>query len=501
MKKYWSAIILAIFAVASRFVFLGLRPFDGDEGIILKIAQSANFDALIKAVANDVHPPIYHILEFLTFKVLPLNEFSARLVSALAGVIAIYFIYLFFRKISSEKMAFAVALLSVINPILTYHFAEARPYGLLTLFVFAQLYFFLKIKDHQTAKSEDGSDLFWFSVFSILMALTQYISFAIFVGEVFYLFLCEGRHKINWKKTLSGIITLAVFVLFWGKIFINQLQGRTAEQSQALNLKDNAVGLFNALYRFLAGRLFLDLDPSFSKNLEFMKNDPLKFIIFVLSVIVPIALFIWGIIALYQKKRHNFWLVIIVFAPVIIAALLSSEIGPRSVRYLLFLAPFAVYIVLKVFETRSTFLKSALFTVFIIIYLAAFFNGMYPERQKPGVNSIARFLKQNATARDSVLAVGGYGGGESFILNYYLGDKNGLQVDDLYGDYQVGNLSKVKERQIPDEIKKLKEAAPDKSVYMYDLTYTFDENTASMPFQKYDLGKDKENKALVLYKF
>jgi 4-amino-4-deoxy-L-arabinose transferase-like glycosyltransferase len=502
VKKNFNFLVVFLISIVVRFWFLGLRPFDGDEGIILKIAKSDSFSALIKAISQDVHPPFYHILEYFSLKILPLSEFSARFVSALAGLVAVYFIYLLFKKISSEKTALAVALLSTINPALSYHFAEVRPYGVLALLVFAQIYFFLKIKDHSTAKSEDGSDLFWFTVTSFLMIMTQYISFAILIGEVFHLLICEGRHKINYKKIISGIIILGLFALTWGNTFANQLKGRMGEQSQALNLKENVMGLFNAIYRFFSGRMFLDLDPSISKNVEFFKSQPTEFFIFILSLIIPLILFVWGIIILYKRQRENFWLIFFIFSPVIIAALLSSEIGPRSVRYLLFLVPFCLYIVLEVIEQKQTIFKNVLFTLFIFIYIASFMHGFYIERKKPGVNKIAEYITLNAKSPDQILVSGGFGGGERLILEYYLKDNaKSYKIYDLYGDYKVGNLSEIKERKPAEEIKKLKAADSNKNLWYYDFTYNFKETDLSLPFVKVDLGKDKENKDLIVYKF
>jgi len=87
-QDFLIAIFLFLGALISRFVFLGLRPFDGDEGVVIKMAQAADFSELIKAVSNDVHPPLYHFLEFVNLKALPLNEFNARALNAFCGALA-----------------------------------------------------------------------------------------------------------------------------------------------------------------------------------------------------------------------------------------------------------------------------------------------------------------------------------------------------------------------------------------------------------------------------
>ena len=90
---------LFLLALIARLLFLGSRPFDGDEGVIIKMAQSANLTALFSAVSKDVHPPLYHLLEFASLKILPFNEFNARLLSALFGTLTIVAVYFVFRKI------------------------------------------------------------------------------------------------------------------------------------------------------------------------------------------------------------------------------------------------------------------------------------------------------------------------------------------------------------------------------------------------------------------
>lgn len=496
LESRFGLAVLLFFSVLARFSFLGLRPLEGDEGIIIKIAKSETLRGLIDNVSKDVHPPLYHAAEFVSFKLFPVSEFSARFLSAFCGVFAAYFIYLLFSRLANRKVAFWVSALSIINPVLTYHFAEVRPYGLLVMLVFAQLYLFAKLLDKQKY-----SDLLWFFVLSSLLILTQYISFALLAGEFLYI-LISSRKSLRLATVLSGLGSVVVFIVFWGRAFLNQIQGRSLEQSQILNIRQNAIGLFNAFYRFLSGRLFLDLDPSISKNLAFLKAEPVLFLIFVLSILAGLSLLIWGVINLYKQNRKNFWFIIIVFAPLLLSALLSSEIGPRASRYLLFLAPFCLYIIVELMSNKKSLIKNLVFSIFIVLYIASFIHGIWFERKKPGVNAIANYLQANANSGDSILIRGGFGGGEELVLRYYLGGQaDDLKINDLYGDYQVGNLNVIKSRDPLKQISELQDANVGKNVWFYDMTYAFEDKTTDVPFVKIDLGKDKENKELLLYKF
>lgn len=494
MKKTGIIFLLLLLAAIARLAFLGLRPFDGDEGVILLAARAANLGALIGAAARDVQPPLLHILEFFTLKIFPFNEFSARLVPALAGILVIAPIYFVFEKLSNKTTAFWVALASVFSAVLGYHSAELRPYGLFTLIFFCQFYFYLKVLEEKKRSS-----IFLFSLFTYLLIMTAYIGFIMVLGEFLYVIL-RKRKAANWTNAISTIAPVVIFGLLWGKTFLNQVVGRAGEQSQALNLKANFSGLINALYRFGAGRLFLDLDLSVSKNIAFLKSSPILFVVFVISVLVPIALIILGLNTLYRKNKEVLYLLILLFAPIILAAAVSSEIGPRCARYLSFMAPFYLFIIINyLLDEKRRIFKFSFAAIFASIYLSSFVNQVYFERDKPGVDVIAEYLRANAQTGDALIIVGGYGGGEELVLRHYLQDTaDRLRIYDIYGDYSVGNLDKVKARK-PDEFA-LKAFGESGRVWLYDFTYRVKaEDFAPNSVKTVSFDRDKENKEIILY--
>ena len=493
-KNYWPVLSLIVLAVTARFLFLGLRPFDGDEGIIIKIAQSDSLKDLWAAVGNDVHPPLFHFLEYLLLGKFALSEISARFVPAVAGALTPLFVYLLFKKLISSKIALGVAVLTLFSATLSYQAAEARPYALLTLIFVAQLYFLL-----QTLTQRRWGQTVIFAFLTLLLVLTQYIGFIVIFGEGLYLLL-RRRSALGATNIGAVVAALGLFALLWGERFIHQLAGRAGEQSQALNLKDNLIGLTNAFYRFGAGRLFLDLDPSISYNLDFLKGTPWLFLFFLLTIFIPLALIVRGTIVSYRVNRETFWLVVILAAPLVLAALASSEVGPRATRYLSFLAPFYYYFIAMGFLGVKNRIFWPLAITFGIIFAGVFAHSIYFERRKAGANEIARYLNQAAQPNNAVVIRGGFGGGEKLILRYYLGKtKDKFNLYDLYEDYQVGNLMSIKSRQPIAEVTRLKQ---DQTVWFYDLTYeNSDWCVEKSPCEAVKLGKDKENKELVLYKF
>lgn len=483
-----------VIAAVSRLAFLGLRPFDGDEGIILKISTNSNLGTVLDGVANDVHPPLYHILQYFDLKLFGTNELGARVLSALCGIAVIYVLFIFFKKLSSEKIAFWVTLLSIFSAVLAYHAAEIRPYALFTLIFFSQLYLFILMLEKKR---------FWvtfnFCILSVLMIMTQYLGFIVLLGEGIYL-LFDFKRYFKAKNIVALIVPVALFVLFWGGSFYHQLLGRVGEQSQSLSLKDNIIGLISAIYRFGAGRLFLDLKEGMSNLTSQAKTEPVIMLVFILSAVIPVLLLVLGMYKAAKKHDRIFSLFLAIAAPLILAALLSSEIGPRAVRYLSFLAPFYLYFIIFGYLRAKNFYLKGLYVFFALIFTAAYINGAYFERKKAGINTIAAYLNLNAQAGDAVLVRGGYGGGEEWVLRFYLGEgQNKFKIYDIYGDYSVGNLRTLKARQVEDKITLLKENAP--TVWFYDMTYTF--KTSDVGYQAFQIpiGEDKEDKEIVLYKF
>lgn len=487
-QKY--QLLLIIFgALVMRIIYLGLRPLDGDEGVVIKIANSPDLSSLLTNVAKDVHPPLFHLLQFIFQKILPQTEFGFRLLPALLGVGTIYFIYLFFKEISNYKTALFVSLLSIFSPILSYHSSEVRPYPLLALLFFISLYLLVK-----ALRNNKTTDWIWYGIVSTLMLLTQYIGFIIIIAELIYV-LIYWRGQI-WRATQASAFSLVVFYLIWGGQFIAQVLGRVGEQSQTLNIKTNIIGLVNFIYRLGAGRLFLDLNPSPSGQIEFLKSAPLLYFIFILSFLVPLVLFTIGVKCILKGKKESKALFVVPLILILVSTF-SSEIGPKLVRYYLFLAPFYAFVIVSAAEQKSKVIRE-LTMIFLIIYASAFVNGIYFERARPGVNKIAEYISSDTKEGGKILVKGGFGGGESYILKYYLDNPEKYEIVDFFAGYKAGNLTTLKDKKTADFIRENQDAHP---LYFYDMTYEKWDLNGLKTSKTINLGIDKEGKSLMLYKF
>lgn len=108
------------------------RPYWSDELASVHVAGASSWGEMLHLSRTvDLNPPLFYVLERLSFRVFGQEEFAGRLPSVLSFAVAVGCIFLFLRR--RVPLAFAVfgALLPLCNEEVSYYAAEARPYALL----------------------------------------------------------------------------------------------------------------------------------------------------------------------------------------------------------------------------------------------------------------------------------------------------------------------------------------------------------------------------------
>lgn len=490
--------LILILSAFLRFAGIGTRPFDGDEGVILKVVYNSWGD-LITQATKDVHPPLFHILLKPFLDWFGIYQWSGRLLPALLGIVLIYLVYQLSRKLFNKSNLLAVtsAFFIAISSYLIYPSQEIRMYMLFAVLVTISYYFFWilvsgrKVKETIWSKYSLG-----YILSSTLMIYTQYIGFVILFSQLCYIIFACCKSKDFFKKIIEWFVYwLSVIILFLPQIktLLLQFSARVSEQSQSISVGANIKGLAGAFYRFGSGRLFLDLTPVAIKNL--LSDNPWLFIGFLITLIIPLILFIKGLIICYKKFRIQFWFIVIPIIIAVILTIFSSEIGSRANRYLIYLFPF--YIILLSLASldywKNKWLR-ILPIIFVLINLTGLYHHYFVENKAPGVNTISEFIYDNYKDGDVVLIRGGFGGGEEFVFNYYWSEPRlDIPVVDMLGNYQAGNLAELKAVNPQDKAIELLQNY--QRVWFYDLTYS----NYQIIGQKHNLGKDKENKDLIIW--
>lgn len=464
---------------------LKTRPFDGDEGLTILIANN-NWPDLVARAARDVQPPFYYSLVkfFIPFSI---NEWTARILSALAGIALIYAVYILARKFTNKKIALIALLLTAISPYLIYPSQEARMYSLLVLLATCSYYFFYKLIKSQSAKFAIG-----YIMFTALAIYTQYLGFIIIASQILYLIIFYRKIITKWKTWFFSYLLIGILFLPQVQTMLTQFSARLAEKSHAFSL-ENIKGAIGAFYHFGVGRLFLDVNYSTLKLL--ISDNPLMFFVLIVSFIVPIGLFTLGLYNFYKQDKQKTWFLLFPIIVALAAAVLSTEIGARSSRYLIYIYPFyLLFVSVGIFSIWKKWLGKTIFVLFISINLGGLFTHYTRDIKAPGVNEIARFFTQNYQQDDAILLEGSFGGGDQWVLNYYLENDPKYKIYDMIGDYSVGQLAHFKTIKPEDKIKELLQN--NNRVFFYDMTYETDNIPNAI---KHTLGYDKEKKELIVW--
>lgn len=483
-------LLIMLFTFVSRFFGLGKRSFDGDEGIIALISQS-NWNEFFVRAGNDVHPPLFHIFVKLSMY-FAINEWTLRLTSAIAGIVFIYLIYLFVKKIFNQNIALLASFLSAISSYLLYPAQEVRMYALFALFALGSYYFFIKLLDKINFSNSCG-----YIIFSISCLYTQYLGFVIIVGQLAYLIFFKKDFFKQFKSWFLVYISIIISFLPQLSTLLNQSKSRLVEQSQAISLGTNIKGLIGAIYRFSAGRLFLDLNPVSIK--ELIVNHPILGVIFLLSFIVPVVFFLIGLRSCYKNYKKNFWFIVVPIIIAIIISLISTNIGSHASRYLIYIYPFFICLIaLGINAIWRTLTGKILVVILIVINIYSLYSYYSRDIVSPGANAIAQYISSNTKKGDAILLRGGFGGGEKWSLQYYLQklsiSDSQLPIFDMFESYTPGNLAQLKLVKPQDKIKEILNQY--NRVLFYDMTY---ETSDIVNAKKNILGYDKEGKPLIIW--
>jgi len=210
-------------------------------------ANSAN-DVIQRSVQTQGQSPFYFLLEYYILKLIPISEFSLRLLSLVVSLLSIYIIYefgtIFFSRNFSmnEKTLFSrepkqkihtkgilsasaifLAILFIIDPVHIYYAQEARPYALATFFALLSQLFFIKLFIPEESHLKRIFNYSFFVLFSTLICYAHYIFGVILILQNIWvislilktiIFEKSSDNKISTHKTIQWLsLQFAIFIL------------------------------------------------------------------------------------------------------------------------------------------------------------------------------------------------------------------------------------------------------------------------------------------------
>lgn len=124
-------VLLAVLGLATalRLPYLARTSLWYDEAVTWSQSRGS-LGHLFTSVAADNYPPLHNLMLWLTMPVIGESEWALRIPSVIAGVVAVWFLYLLGKEIFDRQTGLLAAVLLCISPFHIWFSTEARMYAI-----------------------------------------------------------------------------------------------------------------------------------------------------------------------------------------------------------------------------------------------------------------------------------------------------------------------------------------------------------------------------------
>ncbi len=312
---------------------------------------------LISISVNDTNPPLHMIILHFWIKVFGSGEYAVRLLSVVAGVATVFFVFKIGEKIFNNKtLIYLATIFASVNPLLVIYSQEARSYSLLTALSTALIYLTLKLE-------KKFINYVLFSLTAVLGLYTHNIFLIILIVITAYILLNVIRSKElsiskeKFQKLIAAYLLIGLLYIPWLIVFVKQLATVGSDEfwlkyEPMKNFKDTMYWMFTGQY-FETGGFF---------------NSIAEKSILILSFIFLIK----GFYREFKEIEKKIPLLTFFIVGIIITVATYSLKTPLFyIRYLVFLAPAVILLATKgvYFEKKNKlkFLEVGVFIILLII--------------------------------------------------------------------------------------------------------------------------------------
>lgn len=414
---------LAPFAIV--LLGLGLRLFrlDGqsfwyDEAIQVSLSSKGIRKSMINVAQGAENcPPLSHGFFGIWLKFGD-SDFWVRLLPALVGVIAIYYMYLLALRLAGRKIALTAAFLLAISPFHLWYSQEARPYSFLVLFSIAGMYYFLTSIETNSRWSRfmyvcSTVGALYMHPFAVFTIATQFLYVLLYVRQ---------PRTAMWARVLDVSIPMLLYVPWI--LHMLTIADRAAGY-------EKPVGLASLLYAFYTFSLGFSVGPSLP---ELHVNTSVRAFFPYLKVILPFAavyafLSIKGIVAgKCSPSRVRMLLLMWLIIPIIGGYVLTLCTQVTfNVRYIsTSVVPYLTIVALGIASLgRVRWHAVALAAVTICCGYSLRNYYFDPTYYKEDIRGAAAYIDRTARANDAVMAVD-----IRTFVRYYRGAAPLVNLDD-----------------------------------------------------------------------
>ena len=215
IKENYMLLFILLFGAILRFYHIDFQSIWLDEIHTMiegnpKMPYKEFYDIMI---LREQMPHLYYLCVKCFSFIFGHTTFVVRTFSAIIGVIGIYAIYLLGKEIQDKKTGLIAAILLAVNYFHIWYSQEARPYGLLSLFVilsFYRLVVFIKKPSYKNA--------LFYGLFSGLMINTHFFGLFVLVSQsiivLYFLFELPVKERKPFfiSSLLAGITTIVLWI-------------------------------------------------------------------------------------------------------------------------------------------------------------------------------------------------------------------------------------------------------------------------------------------------
>ncbi len=366
IKKH---LLFITFLLAFLVRLIGLnQSFWLDEAISANIIKNYSFINIITQFSpTDFHPPLFYLILKAWSIIFGCTPVGLRLFSVTASLLTGLYLYKTAKLLFNQKTAILATTFLLFNPLFVYYSQELRMYALVTLFLSAVTFYFVKTQ----SLSLSSKSVLFFNLFIFLSFLTFYGSI-FYIAGLFLLLLIQKKYKLI-IKLIPGILfsVLLILPLLYRQLFLSKTLLTDVTNWSLVLGKSNLKNLLLIPIKFSFGRLTF-----YPKKLYYILAG--FWTLFVFSRLI-------------RAKTSNHLKFLFIF-PLLLVFLISFKLPMlQYFRYLYLLPIFCLLLSVSLVKTKIlSHLISLIFVLLSLIYLLS------PSQHREDWQSLATSLPHNS---------------------------------------------------------------------------------------------------------
>jgi mannosyltransferase len=301
MNRNQRLLLAGIFILAAvlRVIAISSRNIQYDDAFSYFLAKQS-FSEIIKGTAADTMPPLYYFLLHL-WQLISKEIWFLRLLSILLSLGAITFLFLLLLRAINPIAGLWGAFFAAISPLQIYHAQDIRMYALLAFCGMAYLYFFFSTWNSVNKAKRGIWNWVGLIFFGLGTMYTHNLGIFWIICPIFFLVF-----KRDWKylwKFFASIFLIGMLSLPWLVFLPGQMQKiqtafwtprpGLAEIVQAVILLTYGLPAQSKIFFYIGAVISLEIFILvLIRSFEEMKSLPNILLLYVMTLIPPLLLFI-----------------------------------------------------------------------------------------------------------------------------------------------------------------------------------------------------------------